>query len=102
MFFSTAVNFLKFVLILSLPLSKSRIELSNRLDLLKYSYKTLSFQVVNIFNLFITFGDTFLPTPASYDQLYYELIRMYQVFDNLFYMGTLFIEVVFYDTQTRV
>ncbi|XP_026319025.1 armadillo-like helical domain-containing protein 3 isoform X2 [Hyposmocoma kahamanoa] len=44
-------------------------------------------QVVNIFNLFITFGDTFLPTPASYDQLYYELIRMYQVFDNLFYMA---------------
>ncbi|XP_053604682.1 armadillo-like helical domain-containing protein 3 isoform X2 [Plodia interpunctella] len=44
-------------------------------------------QVVNIFNLFITFGDTFLPTPASYDQLYYELIRMHQVFDNLFYMA---------------
>ncbi|XP_063362664.1 armadillo-like helical domain-containing protein 3 [Cydia amplana] len=44
-------------------------------------------QVVNIFNLFITFGDTFLPTPASYDQLYYELIRMHQVFDNLFFMA---------------
>ncbi|XP_030023646.1 armadillo-like helical domain-containing protein 3 [Manduca sexta] len=44
-------------------------------------------QVVNIFNLFITFGDTFLPTPASYDQLYYELIRMHQVFDNLFYLA---------------
>ncbi|XP_059057213.1 armadillo-like helical domain-containing protein 3 [Achroia grisella] len=44
-------------------------------------------QVVNIFNIFITFGDTFLPTPASYDQLYYELIRMHQVFDNLFYMA---------------
>ncbi|XP_047531241.1 armadillo-like helical domain-containing protein 3 isoform X1 [Vanessa atalanta] len=44
-------------------------------------------QVVNIFNLFITFGDTFLPTPSSYDQLYYELIRMHQVFDNLFYMA---------------
>ncbi|XP_028033635.1 armadillo-like helical domain-containing protein 3 [Bombyx mandarina] len=44
-------------------------------------------QVVNIFNLFITLGDTFLPTPASYDQLYYELIRMHQVFDNLFYMA---------------
>ncbi|CAK1585365.1 unnamed protein product [Parnassius mnemosyne] len=41
-------------------------------------------QVVNIFNLFITFGDTFLPTPASYDQLYYELIRMHQVFNDLF------------------
>ncbi|CAH2047104.1 unnamed protein product, partial [Iphiclides podalirius] len=44
-------------------------------------------QVVNIFNLFITFGDTFLPTPVSYDQLYYELIRMHQVFNNIFFMA---------------
>ncbi|XP_050679143.1 armadillo-like helical domain-containing protein 3 [Leptidea sinapis] len=47
----------------------------------------MSQQVVNIFNLFITFGDTFLPTPASYDQLYYELIRMASVFENLFFMA---------------
>ncbi|XP_039259173.2 armadillo-like helical domain-containing protein 3 [Styela clava] len=40
-------------------------------------------QIVNIFNMFITFGDTFLPTPTSYDELYYEIIRMHQVFDNL-------------------
>ncbi|XP_068633844.1 armadillo-like helical domain-containing protein 3 [Battus philenor] len=44
-------------------------------------------QVVNIFNLFITFGDTFLPTPTSYDQLYYELIRMEHVFNNLHQMA---------------
>ncbi|KAG7298693.1 hypothetical protein JYU34_017100 [Plutella xylostella] len=44
-------------------------------------------QVVNIFNLFITFGDSFLPEPASYDQLYYELIRVHAAFDNLFYMA---------------
>jgi len=42
--------------------------------------------VVNIFNLFITYGDTFLPTPSSYDELYYELIRMHQVFSNLYSM----------------
>lgn len=47
----------------------------------------LSIQVVNILNLFITYGDTFLPTPGSYDELYYELIRMHQVFDNVYTMG---------------
>ncbi|UYV61203.1 C10orf76 [Cordylochernes scorpioides] len=40
-------------------------------------------KVVNIFNLFITFGDTFLPSPVCYDELYYEIIRMHEVFDNL-------------------
>lgn len=43
--------------------------------------------VVNIFNLFITYGDTFLPTPSSYDELYYELIRQHQVFSNLYSMS---------------
>lgn len=47
----------------------------------------LSLQITNIFNLFITYGDTFLPTPGSYDELYYEIIRMYQVFDNVYSMG---------------
>ena len=40
-----------------------------------------------MFNMFITYGDTFLPNPNSYDELYYELIRMHQVFDNLYSMG---------------
>ena len=44
---------------------------------------------MNIFNLFITYGDTFLPNPNSYDELYYEIIRMHQVFDNLYSMGEL-------------
>lgn len=44
-------------------------------------------QVVNLFNMFITYGDTFLPTPSSYDELYYEIIRMHQNFDNLYSMG---------------
>uniref|UniRef100_A0A1B6C119 Armadillo-like helical domain-containing protein n=1 Tax=Clastoptera arizonana TaxID=38151 RepID=A0A1B6C119_9HEMI len=47
----------------------------------------LCLQAMNIFNLFITYGDTFLPSPASYDELYYELIRMHQVFDNIYVMA---------------
>lgn len=48
----------------------------------------LAQQEVNILNLFITYGDAFLPTPGSYDELYYELIREHQVFDNVYSMGT--------------
>ncbi|KAL1122959.1 hypothetical protein AAG570_003284 [Ranatra chinensis] len=47
----------------------------------------IALQVVNIFNLFITYGDTFLHSPANYDELYYELIRMHQVFDNVYTMA---------------
>ena len=42
---------------------------------------------MRIFNLFITYGDTFLPNPAIYDDLYYELIRMRKVFDDIYIMG---------------
>lgn len=48
---------------------------------------SLLIQVVNLFNMFITYGDTFLPTSNSYDELYYEIVRMHQVFDNLYCMG---------------
>uniref|UniRef100_A0A7N6AF44 Armadillo-like helical domain-containing protein n=1 Tax=Anabas testudineus TaxID=64144 RepID=A0A7N6AF44_ANATE len=41
---------------------------------------------LNLFNMFITYGDTFLPTSNSYDELYYEIVRMHQVFDNLYCM----------------
>ncbi|KAF8785102.1 Armadillo-like helical domain-containing [Argiope bruennichi] len=44
----------------------------------------LSIQVMNTLNLFITFGDTFLPSPSCYDELYYEIVRMNHVFDNLY------------------
>uniref|UniRef100_A0A6M2DYT5 Putative conserved secreted protein n=1 Tax=Xenopsylla cheopis TaxID=163159 RepID=A0A6M2DYT5_XENCH len=47
----------------------------------------LLLRVVNVFNLFITYGDTFLPTPSSYDELYYELNRVANVFDNLYLMA---------------
>jgi len=39
--------------------------------------------------MFITFGDIFLPSPTSYDELYYEIIRMSQLFDNLHAVGEL-------------
>jgi hypothetical protein len=45
--------------------------------------------VVVIFNLFITYGDTFLPDPNSYDELYYELIRVRGTFDGLYDLGRL-------------
>lgn len=43
----------------------------------------LSVQVINIFNLFITYGDTFLATTNSYDELYYELNREEKVFSEI-------------------
>lgn len=50
---------------------------------------TLSAQAVCVMNLFITFGDTFLPDPSSYDELYYEIIREHGTFDSLFECGLL-------------
>ena len=43
--------------------------------------------MVKVFNLFITYGDTFLLNSATYDELYYELIRVHKVFDDLHAMG---------------
>lgn len=45
---------------------------------------------MRIFNLFITYGDTFLPNPSTYDELYYELIRMQKVFEDVHAMGECF------------
>nr|SVE74990.1 EOG090X027A [Daphnia dolichocephala] len=53
----------------------------------KFDVFALATQAVNILNLFVTFGDTFLPSPQSYDDLYYEIIRMHDVFDNLHAMA---------------
>ena len=33
------------------------------------------------------YGDTFLPNPTTYDELYYELIRVSKVFDDLYTIG---------------
>ena len=61
----------------------------------KFDVFALATHAVNILNLFITFGDTFLPSPQCYDDLYYEIIRMYHVFDNLHAMGTTSITILF-------
>lgn len=47
----------------------------------------LAIQIINIFNLFITYGDTFLATTNSYDELYYELNREEKAFTELHAMG---------------
>ncbi|CAG8599254.1 9681_t:CDS:10 [Acaulospora morrowiae] len=38
---------------------------------------------INILNICITFGDSFLPDPAAYDNLFYEIVRTDEVFKNL-------------------
>ena len=48
---------------------------------------SLSLQVIKVFNLFITYGDTFLPSPTAYDELYYEIIREMRMFDGLYQLG---------------
>merc|ERR1719412_1309134 len=53
----------------------------------KMNIFTVAHQVTVIFNLFITYGDTFLPSPSSYDELYYELVRCHTTFDALYSMA---------------
>lgn len=74
-FWTALMNFLKFLLSNETVLAKT-------CDIF-----SLASQVVNIFNLFITYGDTFLPSPTSYDELYYEIIRVHQIFENLYSMA---------------
>jgi Domain of unknown function (DUF1741) len=46
-------------------------------------------QVINIFNFFISYGDTFLKTTQMYDELYYELNREEKIFSELNAFGRL-------------
>ena len=68
---STLIALLKFVVSNESCLSK------------KLDFFTICTQIIQIFNIFITYGDTFLPSASSYDELYYELVRCHQTFDNL-------------------
>lgn len=63
--------------------------LNNESYLFKQQFNifVLSIQVVGIFNLFILYGDSFLASDLLYDELYYEIIRMHTVFDNLNSLG---------------
>ncbi|XP_022707131.1 UPF0668 protein C10orf76 homolog isoform X2 [Varroa jacobsoni] len=60
--------------------------LANEVNLAKRGHNVFAVcsLVVNVINLFITYGDTFLATPSSYDELYYEIIRCSEVFENLY------------------
>jgi len=68
---ATLIALLKFVVSNESSLSK------------KVDFFTICTQVIQIFNVFITYGDTFLPSATAYDELYYELVRCHQTFDNL-------------------
>lgn len=48
----------------------------------------LGSRIINIFNLFITFGDTFLKTPEAYDEVFYETVRCHHIFDSLYAFGS--------------
>ncbi|KAI1731992.1 UPF0668 protein C10orf76 like protein [Ditylenchus destructor] len=43
----------------------------------------LAERALGLINFFITYGDTFLPHAASYDFLYYEIVRQSDVFNRL-------------------
>ena len=60
---ATLIALLKFVVSNESSLSK------------KVDFFTICTQVIQIFNVFITYGDTFLPSATAYDELYYELVR---------------------------
>ncbi|XP_011496026.1 PREDICTED: UPF0668 protein C10orf76 homolog [Ceratosolen solmsi marchali] len=44
---------------------------------------SLASEVVNILNIFITYGDMFLLSPNTYDEFFYEIIRMKSIFIDL-------------------
>ncbi|CAG5089099.1 Similar to armh3: Armadillo-like helical domain-containing protein 3 (Xenopus laevis) [Cotesia congregata] len=62
----------------------------------------LAIQIVNILNLFITYGDTFLSLPSSYDELFYEIIRMRLIFTNLNAMAWLASESLSTPTEQQI
>ncbi|KYQ94419.1 hypothetical protein DLAC_04715 [Tieghemostelium lacteum] len=53
-------------------------------DIQKTQSMHVAISAVNIFNLFINYGDSFLSSPNDYSDLFYEIIRSGKVFDNLY------------------
>lgn len=45
-------------------------------------------QLLNVFNMFITFGDQFLPSLEDYDELYFELLRAEKDVRNFLALGS--------------
>jgi Domain of unknown function (DUF1741) len=68
----------------------------------KFNIFHLVIQVINIFNLFITYGDTFLATTNSYDELYYEILREEKVFGEIHAMVVRYTSMPDYDHKEDV
>lgn len=49
----------------------------------KFNIFILTTKIINIFNFFISYGDTFLRTTQNYDELYYELNREEKIFSEV-------------------
>jgi hypothetical protein len=45
---------------------------------------SICMQVVTVLNLFITYGDSFLPSPSDYDDLYYEIMRVSKMLEHFY------------------
>ena len=45
---------------------------------------TICMHVVTVLNLFITYGDSFLPSPSDYDDLYYEIMRVSKMLEHFY------------------
>lgn len=45
---------------------------------------SICMQVVTVLNLFITYGDSFLPSPSDYDDLYYEIMRVSKTLEHFY------------------
>eukprot|EP00026_Physarum_polycephalum_P003890 Phypoly_transcript_03907.p1 GENE.Phypoly_transcript_03907~~Phypoly_transcript_03907.p1 ORF type:complete len:759 (+),score=84.53 Phypoly_transcript_03907:28-2277(+) len=45
---------------------------------------SICLQVVTVLNLFITYGDSFLPSPSDYDDLYYEIMRVSKMLEHFY------------------
>jgi len=65
----------------------------------KFDIFQLALQIINMVNLFITFGDTFLNTAVQYDELYYEIIRCQQTFESLYSLSKYFLHITKFHTH---
>ncbi|KAF7491037.1 hypothetical protein SSS_01812 [Sarcoptes scabiei] len=66
------------IILIKFLLNYETLLLKNNFNLFEVSYK-----IISIFNMFILYGDNFLHNDICYDELYYEIIRMNSVFNNL-------------------
>ncbi|KAK5577733.1 hypothetical protein RB653_002680 [Dictyostelium firmibasis] len=60
----------------SLNISNDKLQLNQSIH--------VGISTINIFNLFINYGDSFLPSPNDYDELFYEIIRSGQVIEGFY------------------